>query len=110
MGRGFRVALSGRVNGCGTSGTGACDRGRPRRREREIAPFVFTGVQILHPRLFSEVPSGAFSLNRVYDLAIEEERLFSVVHDGIWLHVGSPNAIALAEEMLRWGRPNDFVW
>ncbi len=81
-----------------------------RRREREVAPFVFTGVQILHPRLFEDAPSGAFSLNVLYDKAIEAERLWSVVHDGIWLHVGTPDAIAPAEAILRRGSPNDFVW
>lgn len=72
-----------------------------RRREREVAPFVFTGVQILHPRLIRDVPSGAFSLNLLYDRAAEAERLFAMVHDGIWLHIGTPDAIGAAEDYLR---------
>ncbi len=42
--------------------------GRLRRRgEREVAPFAFAGIQILHPRLFEGAPAGAFSLNRLYE-------------------------------------------
>lgn len=55
-----------------------------RRPEIEVAPYVFTGTQILHPRLFTDIPEGAFSLNLLYDRAMEEGRLFAVVHDGEW--------------------------
>jgi MurNAc alpha-1-phosphate uridylyltransferase len=68
-----------------------------RRPERVIAPFVFTGIQILHPRLFEGATVEPFSLNRLYDAAIERERLFGVAHDGDWFHVGTPDAIAEAE-------------
>ena len=64
-----------------------------RRREREIAPFVFAGVQVLHPRLFEAAPEGAFSLNLLYDRAIESERLWGLRHDGRWFHEGTPEAI-----------------
>lgn len=68
-----------------------------RRPERVIAPFVFTGIQILHPRLFEGAAVEPFSLNRLYDAAIERERLFGIAHDGDWFHVGTPDAIAEAE-------------
>jgi MurNAc alpha-1-phosphate uridylyltransferase len=68
-----------------------------RRAEREVAPFVYAGAAILHPRLFEGSPSGAFSLNRLFDRAIEGERLFGVRMDGFWLHVGTPEAIGEAE-------------
>jgi len=71
-----------------------------RRREGEVAPFVFTGVQILHPRLFDGAPDGAFSLNRLYDRAIEAGRLYGIAHDGRWFHVGTPEGLALAETAL----------
>ncbi|HEX9769379.1 MAG TPA: nucleotidyltransferase family protein [Kiloniellales bacterium] len=64
-----------------------------RRREREVAPFVFAGVQLLHPRLFAAAPAGAFSLNLLYDRAIEAERLWGLRHDGRWFHVGTPEAL-----------------
>ncbi len=72
-----------------------------RRSEGEIAPFIFTGVQILHPRLFDGHPEGAFSLNLLYDRAEAEGRLFGLPHDGEWLHLGTPEAIPLAERL--WG-------
>lgn len=68
-----------------------------RRPERVIAPFVFTGVQLVHPRLFEGAPDGPFSINRLYDRAIEDERLFGIAHDGEWYHVGTPAAIAETE-------------
>ena len=71
-----------------------------RRREREIAPYLFTGVQIFHPRLFANCPDGAFSLNWVYDKAAEAGRLYAIVHDGEWLHVGTPTALEHVEQTL----------
>ena len=71
-----------------------------RRREREQAPFVFAGVQLLHPRLFAAAPEGAFSLNLLYDRAIESERLWGLRHDGRWFHVGTPDALRGVEDAL----------
>lgn len=71
-----------------------------RRPELEVSPYLFTGVQILHPRLFKGAPEGAFSLNVLYDKAIETERLFGIIHDGEWFHVGTPDHLQLAEDYL----------
>lgn len=71
-----------------------------RRPEREVAPFAYTGAAILHPRLFNDCPPGAFSLNTLFDRAIEAGRLYGVRLDGIWLHIGTPEAIAEAEAAL----------
>ena len=68
-----------------------------RRPEAEVSPWLFTGVQILHPRLFKNSPDGAFSLNNLYDKAIEDGRLYGVIHDGEWFHVGTEDALAEAE-------------
>jgi MurNAc alpha-1-phosphate uridylyltransferase len=68
-----------------------------RRGEREVVPFAYAGAAILHPRLFDGCPSGAFSLNRLFDKAIEAERLAGMRMDGLWLHVGTPEAITEAE-------------
>lgn len=72
-----------------------------RRPEREIAPYLFTGIQILHPRLFKDTPEGPFSLNRLYDRALEADRLFGIVHDGEWFHIGTPDGLAEAEAYMR---------
>jgi len=71
-----------------------------RRRPHEVAPFVFTGIQILHPRLFADAPAGAFSLNVLYDRAAESARLYGIVHDGDWFHLGTPQSLARAEAEL----------
>ncbi|MBC7952696.1 MAG: nucleotidyltransferase family protein [Rhodospirillaceae bacterium] len=72
-----------------------------RRRDREMAPLLFSGVQILSPRLFRDAPSGKFSLNVLYDRALEDGRLFGIVHDGSWYHVGTPDALPEVEAALR---------
>jgi MurNAc alpha-1-phosphate uridylyltransferase len=71
-----------------------------RRGGREVAPFVFTGAQILHPRLFHGTPEGAFSLNLIYDKALEADRLWGLRHDGEWFHVGTPEALEATQEAL----------
>jgi MurNAc alpha-1-phosphate uridylyltransferase len=71
-----------------------------RRGQDSRAPYLFAGLQILTPRLFTEAPAGAFSLNRLYDRAIAAGRGFGVVHLGGWCHVGTPADIPLAERFL----------
>lgn len=70
-----------------------------RRGEAASAPFVFTGVQILHRRLFDGAPKGAFSLNMLYDKNLS--RIGALVHDGDWLHVGDPAGLKKAEAFLK---------
>ena len=78
--------------------------GRARRpREREIAPYLFGGVQILSPALFADAPRGPFSLNVLYDRAMESGRLYGLVHDGAWFHLSTPRDLDRAETMLRAG-------
>jgi N-acetyl-alpha-D-muramate 1-phosphate uridylyltransferase len=68
--------------------------------EGQIAPFVFTGVSIAHPRLFKDAPEGAFSINKLWTRAIEQKRLFGVRMDGVWMHVGDPEAVTAAERRM----------
>jgi MurNAc alpha-1-phosphate uridylyltransferase len=68
-----------------------------RREEHREAPFAFTGVSLAHPRLFADAPKGRFSLNLLWDRAIERGRLYGVRLDGTWMHVGTPEALAEAE-------------
>jgi MurNAc alpha-1-phosphate uridylyltransferase len=76
--------------------------GRLRRRGKgETCPFVFTGVSIVHPRLFADSPEGAFSINPLWDRAIAAGRVFGLRHRGLWMHVGDPLALAAAEEAMR---------
>jgi MurNAc alpha-1-phosphate uridylyltransferase len=71
-----------------------------RRHEREVAPFLFSGIQLLHPRLFQGSPDGFFSLNVLYDRAIEAGRLYGLRHDGEWYHVSTPRQLTEVEERL----------
>jgi len=75
--------------------------GVPRRRgEREIAPFLFSGVQLLHRRLFDGIAEPRFSLNLLYDRAQSSGRLTAIVHDGEWYHVGTPEGLAATRARL----------
>jgi N-acetyl-alpha-D-muramate 1-phosphate uridylyltransferase len=71
-----------------------------RRKEWEIAPFVYAGVAVVKPQLLRGTPEGPFSANLLYDRAIAAERLYGLRLDGQWLHVGDPPSIAAAEDSL----------
>ncbi|MDD3668706.1 MAG: nucleotidyltransferase family protein [Alphaproteobacteria bacterium] len=78
------------------------ENGRPRRQrpgEKNI-PYLFTGIQILHPRLFDGAPDGAFSVRDLYDAAEKKGRLGYIVYDGDWFHIGTPEALAETERIL----------
>jgi len=69
-----------------------------KRRELQVVPFVYAGAAIISPALFADAPSGEFSLTRMFDRANEQERLFGLRLDGVWMHVGTPDAVRAAEE------------
>jgi N-acetyl-alpha-D-muramate 1-phosphate uridylyltransferase len=71
-----------------------------RRRESEVVPFVYAGAAVLSPALFADAPKGAFSLTVLFDRAAETERLFGLRLEGVWMHVGTPEAVAAAEAAL----------
>jgi N-acetyl-alpha-D-muramate 1-phosphate uridylyltransferase len=71
-----------------------------RRREGEVVPFVYAGAAILAPALFADVPAGAFPLTALFDRADAAGRLFGLRLEGVWMHVGTPEAVAAAEAAL----------
>ncbi len=99
------MLLHSTVDAYGYSGNGDFNvdplGGLVRRKEREIVPWLFTGIQILKPSLFDDAPEGAFSLNVIYDRVLEQDRLFGVVHDGEWFHIGTPEGLAQAERYMQ---------
>lgn len=74
-----------------------------RKRQGRIAPFIYTGIQIVSHRLLRDAPEGAFSTNVLWDRAIEEGRLYGLAFTGLWYEVGTPQHIAPTEEALRGG-------
>jgi MurNAc alpha-1-phosphate uridylyltransferase len=75
-----------------------------RRKPRGVAPFVYTGIQMVSKRLLAgELPEGPFSTNLLWDRAIEAGRCFGAAHQGLWFDIGRPENIRKAEEMLRDG-------
>ena len=76
------------------------DKTIARAKGRSEKPYAYPGVQIVHPRLFDGAPSGGFSTNRMWDVAIKKRRLYGMRLDGVWIHVGTPDAVTEAEEFL----------
>ena len=72
--------------------------GRLRRRpEREVVPFAYASAALLSPALFKDAPKGVFPLTVLFDRAAEQGRLHGLRIDGIWMHVGTPEAVVEAE-------------
>ncbi len=71
------------------------------RAEREVAPFVYAGAAILSPALFAGAPQGEFSLTTLFERAAASGRLCGLRLEGLWMHVGTPEAIAAAEAAIR---------
>ena len=65
------------------------------------APYLFASVSICDSRLLRDSPDGPFSLLKLWNRAQAEGGLFGLVHDGDWFHVGTPQALAEAEALLR---------
>jgi MurNAc alpha-1-phosphate uridylyltransferase len=92
------------VNAIGYEGSGDflmdADGRLSRVPEQRLSPFAFPGVQIVHPRFFEGCSAGDFSINPLWDRAIARGRLFGMRLDGVWMHVGTPDALAQTEEYL----------
>lgn len=78
----------------------AADGTLVRRGEREVVPFVYAGAAILTPAFFAGAPHGAFSMSPLFERAAEAGRLRGLRLEGVWMHVGTPDAIQAAEKAL----------
>ncbi len=74
-----------------------------RRRDGRIAPFIYTGIQLVSHRLMRDAPDGPFSTNILWNRAMEEGRLYGLSFTGLWFEVGTPQAIRPTEEALLGG-------
>jgi MurNAc alpha-1-phosphate uridylyltransferase len=71
-----------------------------RRGEREVVPFIYSGAAILTSAFFAGVAPGPSSMSPLFDRAIENERLYGLRLEGLWMHVGTPDAVKAAEEAI----------
>jgi MurNAc alpha-1-phosphate uridylyltransferase len=71
-----------------------------RRGERDVAPYIYAGVQLVSPALFAAAPPPPFSMNLLWDRAIGAHRIGAIVHDGVWFHLSTPDDLARAEAVL----------
>jgi MurNAc alpha-1-phosphate uridylyltransferase len=103
----FLLLVVPRARAIGWSGNGDFvidDAGRVRRpAPGEDAPVIFTGVELMHPRVFADAPDGAFSLSRLWARGAEGwfPRVRAVLHDGPWLNVGDLDGLRVAEDYFR---------
>ena len=74
--------------------------GLRRRREREVAPYLYAGLQLVTPALFADAPAAPFSVNVLWDRAIGSGRIKALVHDGLWFHLSRPQDLSDAEVAL----------
>ena len=90
------------ANSIGYSGKGdfemRTDGTLRRRKENQVVPFVYAGVAIISPAIFKDAPTGEFALTKLFDRANEAERLYGLRMDGVWMHVGTPDAVRAAED------------
>lgn len=98
------LLLAGKNRSCGLNTPGDFnldDAGRvSRRNDQAQAAFYYTGVQLIHPNLFEAAPEGPFSLNLLWNQAIERGRLYGYELPGHWLHIGTPQTIDQAQDYL----------
>jgi len=81
--------------------TMAPDGALQKRGERAVAPFVYAGAAIFSPALFADAPTGEFPLTLLFDRAEQAGRLHGLRLEGLWMHVGTPDAVALAEAAIK---------
>lgn len=74
-----------------------------RRKTGRVAPFIFSGIQLVSQRLLHDAPEGAVSTGVLWNRAIEKGRLYGISHSGLWFEVGAPHMIAPTEAALRRG-------
>ncbi len=65
---------------------------------------IYGGVQIINTDRLFEIPERVFSLNRLWDLMIEEDRCSACMYPGTWCDLGHPGALQIGEKMLSGGR------
>jgi len=83
--------------------TMAADGRLQKRGDQASAPFVYAGAAILTPALFKDTPEGEFLLTPLFDRAASAGRLHGLRLQGLWMHVGTPDAIAPAEAAIKAG-------
>jgi N-acetyl-alpha-D-muramate 1-phosphate uridylyltransferase len=70
------------------------------RGEVRVAPFVYSGIQLISKHLFDGEPVEPFSMWRAWNKALATGRLFGAVHQGLWFHVGTPASVGETEALL----------
>lgn len=98
------LLMASMVTAIGFEGTGDfqmdADGVLSRVPEQRVSPFAYPGVQIVHPRILDSAKGASFSMNRLWDVAIEKGRLYGMRLDGVWIHVGTPEAVRDADAFL----------
>jgi N-acetyl-alpha-D-muramate 1-phosphate uridylyltransferase len=76
------------------------ERRLSRPSQAQEAPYVYIGVQIVHPRLFNGAPQGPFSMNLLWNKSMQQGRLYGYVHKGEWFHMSTPGDLERYERLV----------
>lgn len=97
---------TGKARGFETKGDFALEKnGRMWRKDLPPPrPYVWISAQIIKPELLAKIPDKVFSNNRIWDDAEARGTLCGIEHDGTCYHVGTPEDLAEANELLASGK------
>ena len=104
------LLLTPRETAIGYTGTGdyfLTPDGRARYRDTPVpAPYIYSGIRLMHPRIFPSAATGAFSIVPYFHKAEEQGRLYGVIHNGEWGDIGTPESLeAVNAHISRGGEP-----
>lgn len=79
--------------------------GQPGWRGETLAPYMFTGIHVLEPRILEYIPSQGFSPITDAYLAMlkKDERLFGYLMKGYWRDLGTPESYQQAKTEIKKG-------
>jgi MurNAc alpha-1-phosphate uridylyltransferase len=72
-----------------------------RRKNGEASDYYYAGIQIFDPKLLKGFSLEKFSTNLFWDKALQQKRLYGIELQGLWMHVGDPQSLLLAEQAIK---------
>ena len=59
------------------------------RKDKDNLDYIYTGLQIIEPRVFSNINEKVFSINRIWDQLIASNKLYAIESNIDFLHVST---------------------
>lgn len=71
------------------------------RGTEDQAPYIYSGIQLLHPRAFKDFTAKSFHLPEVYHAMEQSGRLYGLPLKGPWCDMGTVQTLARLEAYLQ---------